>query len=327
MKQCQNGGRKLLDQIRDKIRLKHYSIRTEVAYIDWIKCYIFFHGKKHPRDLGVSDIEKFLTDLAVVKKVAPSTQNQAFSALLFLYKRVLGISLADENIQSVRAKPRERVPIVLNQEEVLELIHQMDGTYQLIAKLLYGGGLRILECLRLRVQNINFSDSEIQLIDTKGHRDRITLLPESVQEDLKNHLIARKTQHRQDLEKGQGDVYLPNALSRKYKNASCSWEWQYVFSSRQLSRDPRSGAFRRHHLHGSVFNKHISKARKISGITKKVSAHTLRHSFATHLLQNGIDIRNIQELLGHKDVSTTMIYTHVLRDLNRNRIQSPLDSN
>lgn len=317
--------RKLLDQVRDKIRLKHYSIRTEKAYADWIKRYIFFHKMKHPKDMGVREIEEFLTDLAVNRQVAPSTQNQAFNALLFLYKQVLEIEFEQQRIDAVRAKRKERIPTVLTKEEVTELIQQMEGVYQLIAKLIYGGGLRILECLRLRVQHIDFGNSEIQLLDTKGCKDRITFLPESLCGDLHVHLESVKYLHRQDLEKGFGEVYLPHALDKKYRKACCDWSWQYVFPSKRLSRDPRSGKIRRHHIHESVFGREIKKAAKRIGIVKKISAHTLRHSFATHLLQNGVDIRNIQELLGHQDIATTMIYTHVLRDLNRNQIQSPLD--
>lgn len=325
MDKYKRKGKKLLEQVRDKIRLKHYSIRTEKTYIDWIKRYIYFHNKKHPVEMGIFEIEEFLTDLAVNRKVAPSTQNQAFHALLFLYKQVLEISFTDEKIQSIRARKKERIPVVLTREEVNHLIGQMNGIYQIMAKILYGGGSRIMECMRLRIQNIDFSNSEIHLLNTKGHKDRITLLPDSIKNDLKCHLEYRKILHCQDLEKGQGDVYLPHALDRKWKNAKFEWGWQYVFPSKTISCDPRSGIKRRHHMHESALGQELKKALRTTGIVKKVSAHTLRHSFATHLLQNGVDIRNIQELLGHKDVSTTMIYTHVLRDLNRNSIQSPLD--
>ncbi|MCP4295665.1 MAG: integron integrase, partial [Proteobacteria bacterium] len=225
-----------------------------------------------------------------------------------------------------RAKKRERIPVVLSKIEVQQVLKQHSGTHQLIAKILYGGGLRILECLRLRVNNIDFANRLIHLLNTKGHKDRITLLPESLLVDLETHLESVKVLHRQDLEKGYGKVFLPYALERKYPNAASEWKWQYLFPSQRLSFDPRSGETRRHHLNEATFGREIKKAVSKVGITKHVSAHTLRHSFATHLLQNGVDIRNIQELLGHKDVSTTMIYTHVLRDLNRIQIKSPLDS-
>lgn len=253
-------GKRLLDQVRDKIRLKHYSIRTEKCYIDWIKRYIFFHGKRHPKEMSVPEIEAFLTDLAIRCNVAPSTQNQAFNAILFLYKQVLEIEFDADRINAVRAKNKIRVPVVLTKDEVAELVCQMEGVYQLIGKIIYGSGMPILECLRLRVHNIDFGNSEIHLMDTKGYKDRITFLPESIHHDLKIHLDAVKLLHNQDLNKGLGDVYLPHALERKYKNASREWNWQYVFPSRTLSVDPRTGIKRRHHIHESAFGREIKKA-------------------------------------------------------------------
>jgi integron integrase len=314
---------KLLDQVRDAIRLKHYSIRTEQAYVDWIKRYILFHHKRHPKDMGSAEIEAFLTHLAVEQNVAASTQNQALSALLFLYRHVLKKDL-EGPIDSVRAKKPKRLPTVLTKQETFKVMGFLSGTQQLMAKLLYGSGLRLLECIRLRVKDVDFAQHQIVVRDAKGHKDRVTMLPETVMTPLQEHLRHVKTVHDSDLAQGYGSVYLPYALERKYPNAHREWIWQYVFPASKRSKDPRTGAVRRHHVHESGLQKAVRKAAQRAGIDKHISCHTFRHSFATHLLENGYDIRTIQELLGHKDVKTTMIYTHVL---NRGglAVRSPLD--
>jgi integron integrase len=315
--------RKLLDRVRDAIRLKHYSIRTEEAYVGWIKRYIFFHNKRHPKDMGAAEIEAFLTHLAVNQNVAASTQNQALSALLFLYREVLKQEL-DRPIDAIRAKRPKRLPTVLTKEETRKVLGCLSGTHQLMAKLLYGSGLRLMECVRLRVKDIDFAQRQIIVRDGKGMEDRVTVLPQSLVEPLQEHLRRVKQLHKQDLAKGYGSVYLPFALERKYPNANREWIWQYVFPATKLSRDPRSGAVRRHHLDESGLQKAVKKAARLAGLSKRVTCHTFRHSFATHLLEGGYDIRTVQELLGHKDVRTTMIYTHVL---NRGglAVRSPLD--
>jgi len=314
---------KLLDRVRHKIRLKHYSIRTEEAYVSWIKRYIYFHNKRHPKDMGREEIEVFLTDLAVKANVSASTQNQAFNALLFLYEQVLNMKVSD-NINALRAKRPQRLPTVLTYDETLAIIDGMTGVFQLMVKLIYGCGLRGIECVRLRVKDIDFEMNQIIIRDGKGKKDRVTMLPEDVQPALREHLRYVKTLHEKDLADGYGSTYLPYALAKKYKNADRDWGWQYIFPSKTLSVDPRSGTKRRHHMHLDSVNKSVKKATRIAGITKTVSSHTFRHSFATHLLQDGYDIRTIQELLGHKDVSTTMIYTHVLNRGGR-AVRSPLD--
>jgi integron integrase len=314
---------KLLDQVRDAIRRKHYSIRTEEAYVDWIRRFILFHGKRHPRDMGAPEIEAFLTHLAVEKHVSASTQNQAFSALLFLYREVLKIEL-DASINSVRAVKPKRLPTVLTRDEVRRVIARLSGLHQLIAQLLYGSGLRLLECLRLRVKDLDFSYRTITVRNGKGHQDRITILPDSLVAPLHEHLKYVKRLHEEDLAKGYGAVYLPDALAEKYPNAGREWSWQYVFPADRLSVDPRSGAIRRHHMDESTIQRAIHAAAKAAGIPKPVSPHTFRHSFATHLLESGYDIRTVQELLGHKDVKTTMIYTHVLQRGGL-AVRSPLD--
>jgi len=314
---------KLLDRVRDKIRLKHYSIRTEQAYVSWIKRYIHFHNGKHPKDMGESEIEEFLTDLAARGKVSASTQNQAFNAVLFLYRQVLKIDLFGE-INALRAKTPERLPTVLTVDETFAIIDAMSGTHQLMAKILYGSGLRGIECVRLRVKDIDFGLNQILVRNAKGNKDRITVFPDDIKPTLREHLKYVLKLHEKDLKDGYGSVYLPNAPARKYRNADKEWGRQYVFPSKTISVDPRSGKKRRHHMHLSSLHKAIKKASNIAGINKHISNHTFRHSFATHLLQDGYDIRTIQELLGHKDVSTTMIYTHVLNKGGR-AVRSPLD--
>lgn len=314
---------KLLDQVRDKIRLKHYSIRTEQAYTDWIKRYIRFHDKRHPKDMGAAEVEQFLTHLAVQGNVAAATQNQAKSALLFLYKQVLGIELPwlDE---VEKAKAPQRLPVVLTEREVAQLLDRMNGTTGLIARLLYGTGMRIMEAVRLRVKDVDFQRREIVVREGKGNKDRVTMLPLSLVEPLQAHLVAVKRLHEDDLQKGFGEVYLPFALARKYPNAGREWGWQYVFPAGARSEDPRSGAERRHHVSDQAVQRAVRQAVRDAGIAKPATPHTLRHSFATHLLQSGYDIRTVQELLGHKDVQTTMIYTHVLNRGGRG-VVSPLD--
>lgn len=318
-----NSAPKLLDQVRDVIRVKHYSIRTEDAYIDWIRRYILFHHKEHPRNMGIPAIEAFLTDLAVQRHVAASTQNQALCALIFLYREVLHIELQG-NIQAIRAKKPKRLPTVLTKTEVQQVITNLSGTTQLMAKLLYGSGLRLMECLRLRVKDLDFEHQTITVREGKGMHDRLTMLPASLVAPLQRHLNYVRLLHEDDLAQGYGHVYLPFALAEKYPNADREWIWQYVFPAPQRSTDPRTGMVQRHHLDESVLQKAVRKAALQAGIPKRVSCHTFRHSFATHLLENGYDIRTVQELLGHQDLETTMIYTHVL---NRGglAVRSPLD--
>jgi integron integrase len=318
----QSPPKKLLDQVRDTIRLKHYAYRTEETYVQWIRRYILFHNKRHPKEMGKAEIEAFLTHLAVEGRVAASTQNQALSALLFLYREVLDLDMAD--IDAIRAKRPQYVPTVLTKHEAIAVIQQCDGIYQLVVKLLYGSGLRLIEGLRLRVKDIDFAQHQILVRDGKGSKSRVTMLPSSVVEELHDHLVGVKRQHQQDLERGFGVVLLPFALDRKYPNANRDWAWQFVFPSSQIAKDPRSERICRHHLHESGVQKAVKQAVKATKIPKQVGCHTFRHSFATHLLESGYDIRTIQELLGHKDVKTTMIYTHVLNRGGRG-VRSPLD--
>jgi integron integrase len=316
--------KKLLDQVRDVIRVKHYSYRTEETYVQWIRRYILFHNKRHPKEMGVPEIEAFLTHLAVQEHVAAATQNQAFSALLFLYKEVLCLPL-DERIDAIRAKPSRKLPTVLTPEEVRSIILNMSGVHRLIVQILYGSGLRLREAMQLRIKDLDLSQHQIVVRDAKGQESRVTMLPTSVVAPLQDHLRTVKRLHQQDLDQGYGAVTLPFALARKYPSANRQWLWQFVFPSSTRCRDPRTDVVVRYHLHESGLQKAVKQAVRQAGIPKRVGCHTFRHSFATHLLQNGYDIRTVQELLGHKNVKTTMIYTHVL---NRGGfgVRSPLDS-
>ena len=320
---------KLLDQVRNAIRRKHYSYRTEQSYVKWVKRFILFQKDrfgdyKHPRHLGVKDIEAYLTYLAVERHVAASTQNQALSAILFLYDHVLGQPI-QQPIRPVMAKKPVRLPVVLSRTEARQVLEQLTGVPLLITQLLYGAGLRLNECLRLRVQDIDFSQNQIIVRDGKGAKDRVTILPQSLRQNLQEHLRQVRILHHKDLESGFGEVSLPDALARKYPNAPREWPWQWVFPASRISRDPRSGALRRHHLHPSAVQKAVRDAAKRAGLSKRVTPHAFRHSFATHLLESGYDIRTVQELLGHKDVRTTMIYTHVM-NAGPFAVRSPLDN-
>ena len=316
-------GPRLLDQVRELIRIRHYSIRTEQAYVQWIRRFILFHGKRHPRDMGGEELTAFLSHLASQRNVAASTQNQALNAILFLYRDVLRIKLPWlEDVQ--RAKKPQRLPVVLTRQEVRVVLAHLEATTWLMAALVYGAGLRLLECLRLRVKDIDFGYQHLLIRDAKGQKDCITLLPQNLTDPLRSHLARVRTLHEQDLRDGFGRVHLPFALATKYPNADRQWEWQYVFPSRRRSTDPRSGAQRRHHAPEDALQRAFKLAVRKAALVKPATVHTLRHSFATHLLESGYDIRTVQELLGHSDVKTTMIYTHVLNRGGRGVI-SPLD--
>ena len=314
---------KLLDQVAAKMRVKHYSLRTEKSYIDWIKRYIWHFDKRHPKDMGAAEVEAFLTHLAVARNVSASTQNQAKSALLYLYREVLGVELPWlDNV--TQAKVPQRLPVVLTQAEVQAVLSRMDGTMWLIASLLYGSGLRIMEALRLRVKDVDFANREILVREGKGFKDRVTMLPASLVEPLKTHLLKVQALHQDDLSIGHGEVFMPMALDRKYPTGGRDWSWQYCFPSIKLSVDPLAKKIRRHHADEKTVQRAVKKAVKLAGIVKLATPHTLRHSFATHLLAGGYDIRTVQELLGHSDVATTMIYTHVLNKGGKG-VSSPLD--
>ncbi len=302
---------RLLDQVRNKVRAKHFSYRTEQAYVGWIRRFVLFHGKRHPRDLGGADIERFLTDLAVTRQVAASTQNQALAALLFLYKEVLEVPVPWlDNI--VRARRPMRLPVVLSREEVRPVLARLRGEPWLVASLLYGSGLRLLEALRLRVKDADLVQRRLLIRDAKGAKDRITMLPESLVDTVRTQISRVRDQHEVAKRRNYAGVQLPYALTRKYPGAHLELGWQFLFPARNPCRDPRSGAWRRHHLHEAVVQRQMKQAVREAGLLKPASCHTLRHRFATHLIESGYDIRTVQELLGHASVKTTMIYTHVL---------------
>jgi len=316
--------KKLMDQVSDALRTRHYSYRTEQTYKDWIKRYILFHDKRHPKDMGEEEIRAFIAYLSNDRNVAASTSNQALSAILFLYRVVLQQEITLPPDLSNASRPK-RLPTVLTHAEALKVIDHMRGVPRLMAKIMYGSGLRVTECLRLRVKDIDFDHRQIIVRGGKGDQDRLTILPESIIPELRQMLQEVKALHQKDLAEGYGEAALPNALGEKYLNASKEWAWQFIFPASQRSVDPRTGAIRRHHLDETVPQKAVRAAAKLAQIDKPVSPHTFRHSFATHLLQNGYDIRTVQELLGHKDVKTTMIYTHVLQRGGL-AVKSPLDS-
>jgi integron integrase len=329
-------SKKLLDQYAEFLRNRHYSLRTEETYVGWVRQYIIFHNKRHPREMGVAEINQFITHLVNEKSVSASTQNQAISAILFLYRNVLNIQLDENALVPIRPTKPKRIPTVLSKEEAKKVIARMDGIYKIMAQItpalhpqrgasVYGSGLRLMEVMRLRVKDLDFANRQIIVRDGKGENDRVTMFPEMLLEPLRIHVTQVRAQHESDLAMGYGTVYLPYALERKYPNASHEFVWQYVFPASALSIDPLSGVVRRHHLNESNLQKAVKQAARRAQIDKPVSPHTFRHSFATHLLENGYDIRTVQELLGHKDVKTTMIYTHVL---NRGglAVKSPLDS-
>lgn len=316
--------KKLLDLYREQIRLKQYSFRTEETYAKWVREYILFHNKRHPKEMREPEIQQFITHLVVERKASASTQNQAISAILFLYRNLLHIELDSANLGFIRPKRGKRVPTVLSKEEARLIISNMQGSYKLMAQIMYGSGLRLMECLRLRVKDIDFENYRILVYDGKGGDDRATPLPESLIPALREHLAQVRSVHQKDLALGYGSVYMPYGLDKKFPAAHKEWIWQYIFPASTLTPDSETGIIRRHHVHETALQKAIRQAATAANIQKRVTPHAFRHSFATHLLQAGYDIRTVQELLGHKDVKTTMIYTHVL---NRGAlaVKSPLD--
>ena len=316
--------KKLLDQLRDQIRLKQYSPRTEKTYVHWVREFILFNNKSHPRELGVTEINRFITHLVVERKASASTQNQAISAILFLYRNLLKIELNETALTFMRPKKGKRVPTVLSKDEARLIISNLVAPYKLMVQIMYGSGLRLMECLRLRVKDIDFQNHLILVYDGKGGDDRVTMLPDSMLASLQEHLEQVRALHRKDLAAGFGSVYMPYGLGQKYPAAHKQWVWQYVFPASSLATDPETGQMRRHHIHETALQKAIRTATRVARVDKRVTPLTFRHSFATHLLQNGNDIRTVQELLGHKDVRTTMIYTHVLQHGGM-AVRSPLD--
>lgn len=314
---------RLLDQVRNQLRMLHYSYRTEQQYLFWVRRFILFHGKRHPTDMAAAEIEAFLTYLAVDRQVSASTQNQALAALLFLYQKVLQVELPWLD-GIVRAKLSRHLPVVLTPGEARDVLSQLQGEHWLIASLLYGSGLRLREALTLRVKDVQFEYRQLIVRSGKGGKDRSAILPDALVAPLRQHLVTVKALHALASEHGYAGVELPYSLERKYPNAHLEWGWQYVFPAKRPSRDPRSGAWRRHHVYPETVQRRVKDAVKAAGIEKPASCHTFRHSFATHLLERGYDIRTVQELLGHRDVKTTQIYTHVMRR-GANAVQSPLD--
>ena len=315
---------RLLDRVREVGRARHLSVRTEEAYVQWVRRFVLFHGKRHPREMGAAEIAEFVTHLAVEGRVASATHSQALSALLFLYREVLVRELPDLR-GLVRPRRPKRLPVVFTRGEVVAVLSHLDGVHDLMARLLYGSGLRLMECVRLRVKDVDFAAREIRVRDGKGRRDRLTILPDALHTALGEHLGRVRARHECDLREGFGEVWLPDALARKYRGAGREWGWQWWFPAQRRSRDPRSGAIRRHHVHEAGLQRAVKAAVRASGTAKPGSCHTFRHSFATHLLEDGYDIRTVQELLGHRSVRTTMIYTHVLNRGGRG-VRSPLDA-
>lgn len=313
---------RLLDQVRSELRARHYSLKTERAYIQWIRQYILYHNKRHPIEMGAEEINAFIRHLAVTRDVSSSTQNQALCAIVYLYKHILKKEIGQ--LELIWAQKPKKLPVVYTVQETERILSHLHGVHQMVAMLLYGAGLRLMECLRLRIKDIDFGFRQITIHDGKGFKDRVTLLPDKTAEPLKAHIKKVREIHLNDLKNGCGTVYIPYALERKYPNASKEFGWQYVFPAHHLSKDPKTGIRRRHHLHESVIQKALKQAMRKAGIVKRGGCHSLRHSFATHLLQKGYDIRTVQELLGHKDIKTTQIYTHVL---NRGGlgVKSPVD--
>lgn len=317
------GKPRLLDRVREAIRVRHYSLRTEEVYLQWVRRYILFHGKRHPDDMGEAEVAAFLSYLAMERNVAAATQNQALSAILFLYTNVLGRDL-DWLKDVARAKRPRRLPVVLSRDEIQRVLARMVGINSLLARLMYGTGMRAMESLQLRVKDVDFAYRQVIIREGKGNKDRVTPLPETLVEALQIQLARVRDLHNRDLAEGFGTVYLPHALARKYPKANRDWGWQYVFPSTTRSCDLRSGEIRRHHWHDQNVQRALRKAARDAGVIKRLTTHVLRHSFATHLIEDGYDIRTIQELLGHKDVATTMIYTHVVNRGGRG-VKSPLD--